>query len=89
MSNVYDADDEITNINNEYADVKVAYEISAKLILFFLKKYFTFKTMSLWGQVVLATANKCGSSSCISSKAILYNFKWEIPLVQVFLQKLF
>ena len=32
MSNVYDADDEITNINNEYADVKVAHEISGKII---------------------------------------------------------
>ena len=70
-------------------NVKVPYKISAKLILFFLKKYFTFKIMSLWGQVVLVTANKCGSSICISSKAILYNFKWGIPLVQVFLQKQF
>ena len=46
-------------------------------------------SVELWGQVVLATPNKYGSSSCISSKAILYNFKWEIPLVQVFLQKQF
>ena len=36
MSNVYDADDEITNINNEYADVKVAHEISGKIILIFV-----------------------------------------------------
>ena len=36
MSNVYDADDEIANINNEYADVKVAHEISGKIILFFV-----------------------------------------------------
>ena len=31
-----DADDEITNINNEYADVKVAHEISGKIILIFV-----------------------------------------------------
>ena len=33
-------------------NVKVVYKISAKLIYFFPKKYFTFKTMPLWEQVV-------------------------------------